>query len=152
MAAMAEKGVVATLLPSTAYVLRIKPPPAKAIIAAGVPVALGSDFNPNCHVLSLPFVMNLACVYMGMTCAQALNAATINAAGSLNKASEVGSLQAGKRGDFLLLEAQTWEHLIYQMVDPPIAHVWKDGRLVWKATSGACSRHGPQSDDAVTMF
>jgi imidazolonepropionase len=48
---------------------------------ADVPVALGSDFNPNAHCVSMPFTMNLACVLMGMTMPQALNAATINAAG-----------------------------------------------------------------------
>lgn len=136
MSEMAARGVVATLLPSTAYILRIKPPPAKKMIAAGVPVALGSDFNPNCHGLSMPFVMNLACVYMGMTLPQAMNAATINAAGSLNRAHDVGSLAAGKLADFLVLDAPSWEHLIYQLVDPPVTQVWKRGKIAWRQRDG----------------
>jgi imidazolonepropionase len=83
MRAMADNNVFAVLLPTTAYVLRIAPPPARAMIAAGVPVALGSDFNPNAHCLTMPFVMNLACVTMRMTMNEALVAATINAAGPL---------------------------------------------------------------------
>lgn len=65
--AMAENKIVAVLLPTTAYVLRLERPPARKMIDAGVPVALGSDFNPNAHCLSMPFVMNLACVTMKMT-------------------------------------------------------------------------------------
>lgn len=136
MAQMAAAGVVATLLPTTAYILRIKPPPAKRMIDSGVAVALGSDFNPNAHCLSMPFVMNLACVYMGMTLPQALNAATINAAASLRRSATHGSLRAGKHGDFILLEAQSWEHLIYEMVDPPITAVFKKGKPVWKHRDG----------------
>jgi imidazolonepropionase len=136
MQQMAARGVVATLLPTTAYILRIKPPPAKKIIEAGVPVALGSDFNPNCHTISMPFAMNLACVYMGMTLPQALNAATINAAGSLNRAHLYGSLAAGKVGDFIMLDAPSWEHIIYQLADTPITQVWKRGKLVWKYRDG----------------
>jgi len=132
MNAMAASGVVATLLPTTAYILRIKPPPAKKLLEHGVCVALGTDFNPNAHCLSLPTTMNLACVYMGMTLPQALNAATINAAGSLQRAHTDGSLAKGKRGNFILLEASRWEHLIYQMTDPPIAQVWCAGKLAWR--------------------
>lgn len=133
---MAAAGVVGTLLPNTAYVLRIKPPPAKKMIEAGVPIALGSDFCPNAHCLSMPFTMNLACIYMGMTLPQALNAATINAAGSLGSATTHGSLAAGKQGDFILLEAERWEHLIYQLVDPPITQAWTKGKLAWRKRDG----------------
>lgn len=80
---MAEKKVVGVLLPTTAYVLRIEPPPARKMIDNGVPIALGSDFNPNAHCMSMPMVMNLACILMRMTPQEALNAATINAAGTL---------------------------------------------------------------------
>jgi imidazolonepropionase len=81
--AMQQRGVVATLLPTTAYVLRIEPPPARKLIDAGVPCALGTDFNPNAHCLSMPHAMNLACVMMRMTVNEALVAATINSAGKL---------------------------------------------------------------------
>jgi imidazolonepropionase len=129
---MAEKKVVAVLLPSTAYVLRIAPPPARALIDGGVPVALGTDFNPNAHCMSLPFIMNLACVTMKMTMNEALVAATLNAAASVDKADDYGSLETGKWGDFLVLDAERWEHLIYELVDPPIAQVYKRGKLVFE--------------------
>jgi imidazolonepropionase len=123
---------VAVLLPSTAYVLRIAPPPARALIDGGVPVALGTDFNPNAHCMSLPFIMNLACVTMKMTMNEALVAATLNAAASVDKADDYGSLEIGKWGDFLVLDAERWEHLIYELVDPPIAQVYKRGKLVFE--------------------
>ena len=78
---MATHKIAAVLLPTTAYLLRLTPPPAREMIEAGVPVALGSDFNPNAHGLSMPLVMNLACVLMRMTMKEALVASTINAAG-----------------------------------------------------------------------
>jgi len=134
IAEMAKAGTVAVLLPTTAYVLRIEPAPARKLIDSGVPVALGSDFNPNAHCLSMPFVMNLACVNMRMTLNEALTAATINSAAALGKSSTHGSLEAGKFADFLLINAESWEHLIYEMVDPPISKVFKGGRVVYEST------------------
>jgi imidazolonepropionase len=130
IAAMAKVPTFAVLLPTTAYILRLEHPPARKMIDAGVPVALGSDFNPNAHCMSMPMVMNMACVNMRMTMKEALVAATINAAGSLNKSATHGSLEVGKVGDLLIVNAPRWEHLIYQMVDPPLEHVVKKGRLV----------------------
>lgn len=129
IAAMAEKKSFAVLLPTTAYVLRITPPPARRIIDGGVPVALGSDFCPNAHSVSMPHTMNLACVMMRMTVNEALVAATINAAGAVGRSATHGSIEVGKVGDFVLVDAPRWEHLIYQMVDPPIAAVIKRGSI-----------------------
>jgi len=70
--AMAKRPTFATLLPTTAYLLRLKYPRARKMIECNVPIALGSDFNPNAHCMSMPFVMNLACVNMGMTMPEAL--------------------------------------------------------------------------------
>eukprot|EP00744_Colponema_vietnamica_P006347 GILI01009230.1.p2 GENE.GILI01009230.1~~GILI01009230.1.p2 ORF type:complete len:433 (-),score=120.57 GILI01009230.1:201-1499(-) len=130
IAAMAEKGVIGVLLPTTAYILHLQNPPARKMIEGGVPVALGSDYNPNAHCLSLPFVMNLAAVNFRMTLNEALVACTINAAASMNRSQTHGSIEKGKVGDFLVLRAPRWEHLVYQMVDPPIVHVVKNGRVV----------------------
>jgi len=130
MKAMAAVPTVAVLLPTTAYVLRIAPPPARKLIENGVPVALGSDFNPNAHCMSMPFVMNLACVLMHMTLNEALVAATINSAASLGLEDKCGSLEAGKQADMVLVGASRWEHVAYQLVDPPIAIVCKKGRIV----------------------
>lgn len=130
--AMAEAGTVAVLLPTTAYILRLPTPPARAMIDAGVPVALGSDFNPNAFCLSMPLVMHLACVIFKLTLNEALTAATLHAAHALRKADTHGSLQPGKMADMLLLDAPRWEHLVYQLggTDDVITHVIKAGRVV----------------------
>ncbi|XP_054708015.1 probable imidazolonepropionase [Uloborus diversus] len=115
ISAMASSGTVAVLLPTTAYILRLKPPPARKMIEAGVPVAFGSDFNPNAFCLAMPLVMHLSCVLLGLSMPEALHAATINAAKALGKSETHGSLEKGKNADMIIINANRWEHLIYQM-------------------------------------
>ncbi|XP_030635469.1 putative imidazolonepropionase [Chanos chanos] len=112
--AMATAKTAAVLLPTTAYILRLRPPRARDMLDAGVIVALGSDFNPNAYCCSMPMVMHLACVIMHMSMPEALAAVTINAAYSLNRSHTHGSLEPGKQGDLLIINAPRWEHLIYQ--------------------------------------
>ncbi|KAI9184090.1 putative imidazolonepropionase [Blastocladiella emersonii ATCC 22665] len=131
MALMAKHHIFATLLPTTAYVLRIAPPPARKLIDTGVPVALGSDFNPNAHCLSMPHVMNLACVNMRLTMNEALVAATINSAASLHQEKDRGSLEPGKLADVVVVGHTDWRHLIYEMVDPPVEAVYIQGAKVY---------------------
>ncbi|KAF0977433.1 hypothetical protein FDP41_003425 [Naegleria fowleri] len=128
---MAEKNICATLLPTTAYILRIAYPPARKMIEKGVPVVLSTDFNPNAHCMSLPFVMNLSCVNMRMTLNEALVACTLNAAASIGKASTHGSLAVGKKGDCVIINHPNWEHLIYELCDSPILHVIMNGKVVY---------------------
>eukprot|EP00298_Acanthocystis_sp_HF-20_P021548 c27982_g1_i1.p1 GENE.c27982_g1_i1~~c27982_g1_i1.p1 ORF type:complete len:427 (-),score=216.85 c27982_g1_i1:314-1594(-) len=128
--AMAKNSVIAVLLPTTAHILHLQPPPARKMIQRGVPVALGTDFNPNAHCLSMPFIMNLACVQMRLTLNEALVGATINSAASIKRSHTHGSLDIGKVGDMILINAPRWEHIAYQMVDPPIHAVIKKGHLV----------------------
>ena len=122
----------AVVLPTTAYQLCLTPPPVRKMIENGVIVALGSDFNPNAHCISMPIVMHLACVLMHMSLEEALHAATINAAYSLGKEKTHGSLEVGKVADLLILNEEKWEHLIYQLGSHHdiIKHVIKDGRIV----------------------
>ncbi|XP_067931887.1 probable imidazolonepropionase [Watersipora subatra] len=131
--AMAENGCVATVLPSTAYLLHLKSPPVRKMIESGVPVALGTDFNPNAYCLSMPMIMNLACVNYGMTMPQALYAATINAAASLGKSTTHGSIEVGKLGDLVVLDTTRWEHLIYRIAGTAdlVKHVIKSGEIVY---------------------
>jgi len=131
IAAMALRPSFAVLLPTTAYILRLEPPPARKLIDGNVPVALGSDYNPNAHCISMPFVMHLACVLMHMTLNEALIAATLNSAASLGRSDTHGSIEKGKRGDLILLKAPQWEHIVYELVDPPILHVVKGGRVAY---------------------
>lgn len=113
--AMANAGSVAVVLPTTAYMLKLTPPPVRKMIEAGVPVALGSDFNPNAFCLAMPLVMHLACVLCKMSMPEALTAATINAAAALRKSETHGSLEVGKVADIIIINAKRWEHIIYQM-------------------------------------
>ncbi|XP_061839651.1 probable imidazolonepropionase [Nerophis lumbriciformis] len=115
IATMAQAETAAVLLPTTAYILRLPQPRARAMLEAGVVVALGSDFNPNAYCCSMPIVMHLACVNMRMSMSEALVAATINAAYALGRWRTHGSLEAGKHGDLLVLNAPRWEHLVYQL-------------------------------------
>jgi imidazolonepropionase len=106
IAALAGAGVVATLLPCAAFYLKLgRFAPARALIGAGVPVALATDVNPGGGISpSMPFAMSLACFAMGMTFEEALAAATINAAASLDRADRAGSLEPGKPLDAVLVE------------------------------------------------
>lgn len=139
ISAMAAAGSVAVILPTTAYMLRLPAPPVRSLIAEGVPVALGTDFNPNAYCLSMPLAMHLACVTLKMTMPEALAAATINAAASLGYAHSHGSLEVGKQGDMVVLDAPRWEHLIYQFgeTDRVIRHVVRAGRLTYSRQPAA---------------
>ncbi|XP_003476271.1 probable imidazolonepropionase [Cavia porcellus] len=132
--AMAKAGCSAVLLPTTAYMLRLKQPRARKMLEEGVIVALGSDFNPNAHCFAMPMVMHLACVNLRMSMPEALAAATINAAYALGKSHTHGSLEVGKQGDFIIVNASRWEHLIYQFGchHELIEYVIVKGKVIYK--------------------
>ena len=115
IADMAEAGVVATLLPGTSVFLRMnRYAAARKMIAAGVPIALGTDCNPgSSYTESLPAVAFLASVGMGLTVEETLTAMTLNAAASVREAGIRGTLEPGKRADVVLLDAPSLEHLVY---------------------------------------
>ena len=98
---MAEAGSVGVILPTTAYILRLKPPPVRAMLDQGMIVALGSDFNPNAHCVSMPVVMHLACVNLRLSLNEALAASTINSAHSLGRSETHGSIEVS--GDLSLV-------------------------------------------------
>ena len=112
---MAKAGVVATLLPGTSVFLRInRYAAARKMIAAGVPIALGTDCNPgSSYTESLAAVAFLASVGMGLTVEETLTAMTLNAAASLQEAGSRGTLEPGKRADVVFLDAPSLEHLVY---------------------------------------
>ncbi|ELU03653.1 hypothetical protein CAPTEDRAFT_166960 [Capitella teleta] len=130
--AMAKSGSVGVVLPTTAYILRLSPPPVRKMIEGGMAVALGSDFNPNAHCFSMPLVVHLACVTMHMSMNEALVAATLNAASSLGQSDRIGSLEVGKQADLLVLNSARWEHIVYQFGSHAdvIREVIKDGKIV----------------------
>ncbi len=111
---MAEAGTIAVLLPGTAFFLRAPFARGRLMIDEGVPVAISTDFNPGSSpTMSLPFIMNLACMHMGLTLEEVLTATTINAAYALNRGHEIGSLEAGKQGDVIILDVANYKQLQY---------------------------------------
>ena len=129
--AMAEASVVAVLLPAAPLTTMLNRfADARRMIELGVPVALGTDFNPNCPVESMQTVMALACYCMRMTQAEALAAATLNAAHAIGLSGEVGSIEPGKKADLVLLDVPSHEHLGYRLGSNLVRHVIKSGRLV----------------------
>lgn len=129
--ALARSGCVATILPSAAFYLRLgRFAPARALIDAGVAVAIASDANPGGGLSpSLPFAMTLGCFAMGLSLEEAIVAATLNAACSLDEQSDVGSLEVGKRADLVLLRSARLLDLVRVGV-PAIRAVVKNGRVV----------------------
>ncbi len=129
--AMAAKGVIAVLLPGTAFFLMTKPAEARKMIDAGVPVALSTDRNPgSCPTESLPFIMNLACFTMRMTPEEALTAVTVNAAHAIRRADRIGSLEAGKQADLVIFDAPNYLYLQYHYAVNLVETVVKKGRVV----------------------
>jgi imidazolonepropionase len=133
IAALQRAGTIATLLPGTAYTLRLPYAPARELIAAGVPVALATDCNPGtCLCENMQLILSLACQCMGMLPAEALSAATLNGAAALERSHELGSLEAGKYADFLVLRCRNVLELVYHFGVNHVAEVWIGGRCVWR--------------------
>lgn len=128
---MAEAGVIAVLLPGTAFFLMTEPANARAMIEAGVPVALSTDRNPGSSPTeSLPFIMNLACLTMKMTPEEVLAASTINAAHAIGRAKDIGSIEAGKNADLVLFDAPNYQTLQYNYAVNRVDTVMKAGKIV----------------------
>jgi imidazolonepropionase len=129
--AMAREGVIANILPATAYSLRKPYAPVRKMIELGVPVALATDCNPgSCFTESMPFVFGLGVMNMDMSIEEALVATTLNAAWSVEMQDKVGSLETGKQADFLILDGETPAILAYHAGVSPVTEVYKKGVLV----------------------
>jgi imidazolonepropionase len=130
--AMAEKGVIAVLLPAAAFSLMMgRYADARLMIDSGVPVALGTGFNADCWVETQQLVIAMACHFMRMTPAEAITASTVNAAHAVNRAGEVGSLEMGKKADVIVLNAPNHKFLGYRFGVNLVDRVIKNGRLVF---------------------
>lgn len=111
---MAESGTVATLLPLTAFALKEEYAPARKFIDAGCAVALATDLNPgSCFSGSIPLTIALACIYMKMSVEETLTALTLNGAAAIDRADRIGSIEAGKQGDVVILHFDTLDALPY---------------------------------------
>lgn len=127
---LARSGVIATLLPLTAFSLNEPFARAREMIDAGCAVALASDLNPgSCFSNSIPLLFALACLKMKMTPEETLTALTINGAAALGKANKTGSIDVGKKADILLLQYPSYKFLPYHIGMNIVDTVIKDGTL-----------------------
>jgi imidazolonepropionase len=128
--ALADSGVVATLLPGAEFSTRSPYPDARRLIDAGVTVALATDCNPgSSYTTSMPFCVAVAVRDMRMTPIEAVRAATRGGARALCR-TDVGTLRLGARADLVILDAPSYVHLAYRPGVPLVAQVWRSGRRV----------------------
>ena len=131
--ALARSDVVATLLPGANFHLGLRQyPPARKLIEAGAIVALATDFNPGTSpTLNMQFVLSLACSQMRMTPAEAIAAATINAAYSLRRAGRLGSLEPGKQADTIVMDVADYREIPYYFAWNHCVLTIKRGQVVY---------------------
>ena len=104
-----------------------------SFVFASLAVALASDFNPGtAYTQSMPLVINIACCALRMTVAEAVTAATVNAAWSLGRGADIGSLEAGRRADIIVLDCPSHLFLGYRLGWNPVKTVVKEGRVVYR--------------------
>jgi imidazolonepropionase len=132
VAALAQTDTMGVVLPAVNFNLGSTHfAPARTMIDAGVALALATDINPgSAPCLSMQFVMALACRYQRLLPAEALNASTINAAHAIGLGNRVGSLEAGKQADLLILKTHDYRHLAYQFGGNLVERVIKKGQIV----------------------
>ena len=127
---MRKSGTIATLLPATAFSLDTDYADARKMIEMEVPVALATDFNPNCANESLFFTIALSCYKMKMQPREALSAVTINAAHALNRGATHGSIEVGKVADILILECPNPEYLAWRFGVNLVHTVIANGQVI----------------------
>ncbi len=129
---MAKAGVVATLLPGTAFSLKESYARARYMIDNHCPVALATDLNPgSCFTESIPLLFALATLYMEMTTEEAVTALTLNGAAALGRADKIGSIDVGKQGDIVILEFPSYNYIPYHIGVNTVEKVIKNGVLVF---------------------
>ena len=132
IAALVEAGVQPVLLPASVYSLgKNRYPPAREMIDAGLAVVLATDFNPGSSpTASMPMVLSLAATQMKMTPAESVTAATINAAYTLNRGDQIGSLEQGKRANFALYDCADYREIAYYFGVSQTYSVYVSGKRV----------------------
>jgi len=128
---MAKAGVIGVLLPGTPFSLMMDEyAPAQKIIQGNVPVALATDLNPNCWTENMQFMIQLACLKMKMTPAEAITAATFNAACAIDQQQNIGSIEKGKQADILILNIKNHQMLPYHFGINHVETVIKHGKIL----------------------
>lgn len=136
IAAMREAGVVATLLPGTAFFLNLPYAPARSMIEEDLVVALATDCNPGSNLCeNMQMTLALACMGMRMTIEEAIVAATINGAAALGMESEIGSIERGKRADMVIFGVSDYPAIVYHYGVNQAQYVVKSGEA-WRVGEG----------------
>jgi imidazolonepropionase len=125
-----QSDTMPTILPSTAFFLKLKYAPARKMIDAGLPVALATDYNPGSSPSgNMPFVLSLACIHMGMTPEEAINAATINGAYAMDLSDKMGTITPGRPASFYITKPlSSIAFLPYAFGSNLISEKYIDGR------------------------
>lgn len=132
--ALANSDTVATLLPTTAFCLKEQFAPARKMIDAGCAVALATDFNPGSGFTnSVPLMIALGVIYMGMTAEEAITALTLNGAAAVGRADQIGSIEEGKQADIVILQYPSYKFLPYHTGVNIVETVIKKGKVVHQA-------------------
>lgn len=132
IAKLAERSIVATLLPGTAFSLKEPYARGRYIIDQDCAVALATDFNPgSCFSESIPLIFALATLYMDITIEEAVTALTINGAAAVDRADSIGSIDVGKTGDIIILEFPSYKYIPYHIGVSCVEKVIKNGNLVF---------------------
>lgn len=132
IAELAERGIVATLLPGTAFSLKEPYARGRYIIDQDCAVALATDCNPgSCFSESIPLIFVLATLYMDITIEEAVTALTINGAAAVDRADSIGSIDVGKTGDIIILEFPSYKYIPYHIGVSCVEKVIKNGNLVF---------------------
>lgn len=128
--AMADTGVIATLLPLTAFALKEPYARGREMIDTGCAVALATDLNPgSCFSGSIPLTIALACIYMKLSVEETITALTLNGAAALHRADRIGSIEVGKQGDFVVLNSANYHILPYYIGMNSVIMTIKGGML-----------------------
>ncbi|MFC1863747.1 imidazolonepropionase [Thermodesulfobacteriota bacterium] len=140
--ALAEAGVIATLLPGTAFCLKESYARARYMIDQDSAVALATDFNPGSSFTeSIPLIFSLATLYMGMTTEEAITALTLNGAAALDRAGRIGSIDAGKKGDIVILDYPSYHFIPYHAGVNAVEKTIKNGEIVFDKTGNKDDYH-----------
>jgi imidazolonepropionase len=133
IATMRSAGVQPVLLPGSVYALGSKRYPCgREMIDAGLAVVIATDFNPGSSpTTSMPMILSLACTHMKMSPAEAITAAIINAACSLNRGDKIGSLEPGKVANFSIFDCEDYREIAYWFGFPWTNSVYVRGERVW---------------------
>lgn len=132
IAALKDSETIPTLLPGAAFFLGMHYQPARAMIDAGLPVCLATDFNPgSCPSGNVPLLLTIACTQLKMTPEEAVNAVTLNGAAAMELEQEMGSIAVGKRADFIITRPMpSLAYLPYDYGNNPVERMMIGGR-VW---------------------